>query len=169
MYNNNYWKMRAYGCNTVPVANNYSLINIGLQNKSGTEFSNYVISGNTVAPYFSSVWNYALATRLIVGTGDTEATANDVDLESSAMSSLSNVSFSYICGADDDQLTTVFSLSVSNATSNDIVIKEVGLETGISDSNYDEVKILTAREVLKNPITIPAGGSKVITITAVNK
>ena len=169
MFNNNYWKMRAYCANTVPPTS-YAQISIGVKDKSGNAVTNgYVISGNTVAPYFSSMWNYAIATRLIVGTGDTEATANDVDLESSAMSSLSNVSFSYICGADDDQLTTVFSLSASNETSSDIVITEVGLETGISDSNYDEVKILTAREVLKNPITIPAGGSKVITITAVNK
>lgn len=169
MYNNNYWKMRAYGENTVPPSNNYALISIGVRDKSGSEFSNQVVSGNINYPYFSVVWNFAKATRLIVGTGDTAAAADDVDLEASAMSSLSNVSFSYICGADDGQLTTVFSLSATNATSNDIVIKEVGLETGISDSNYNEVKVLTAREVLKNPITIPSGGSKVITITAVNK
>lgn len=167
MFTNNYWKMRAYGENTVPNSNNYALISIGVKNKSGSEFSNYVVSGNTSYPFYSTVWNYSKGTRLIVGTGDTAATVDDVDLEASAMSSLSNVSQTYICGADDNKLQAVFSLSATNSTGADIIIKEIGLETDVSDSNYNKVAILTAREVLSNPITIPAGGSKVITITVI--
>ena len=168
MYNNNYWKIRGYVEKTVPPTA-YTNVDIGIQNKSGEDVQIQVITGNGTHPEFSSIWNMALCSRLVLGTGDTAATAEDYALEDDITASLSNVTQSYTCGADDDSLKVVYSISFTNSTGSDIVIREVGIETDVADTSRNKFQILTARQVLNTPITVPAGGGKVITINAQTK
>lgn len=96
---------------------------------------------------------------MAVGTGTTEATAEDYTLESEN----TNIT----CEAITQTYTTSYKRQITatfnNPTSQDITLKEVGLffEIYYDDYNYANT-IMLARENIN--VTIPAGESKAITM-----
>lgn len=97
-----------------------------------------------------------------VGTGNTEATEDDYDLD--------NVNSDIICDSIVSGLTSnntkTYTATFSNPTANDIQVKEMGLYAGLSIYNGSSTSnnyVLLDRTVLSTPITIPAGESKSIT------
>ena len=96
---------------------------------------------------------------MAVGTGTTEATAEEYTLE--------NVNTNITCEAITQTYTTSYKRQItatfSNPTAQDITLKEVGLfyETFYSPTEYTNT-IMLARENIN--VTIPAGESKAITI-----
>ena len=107
------------------------------------------------------------ATGVSFGTGTTPATASDYWLESILTSSQisvvtpSAVSFSRLDTYDEYSVT----FGVTNITSNDITISEVGLTAMPASSGGSMCYVLVDRTVLDTPVTIPAGQSKQITYT----
>lgn len=168
MYVNNYWLLKAYGERNVAIPNTYTEVSIGLKDKSGNALTIQCIP-DTARPYYSAPWNTNLTSRLTIGTGDTAVTADDYCLANEITASMSNIEYTTTCGADNDELKAVYTMTVTNNTGADVTIKEVGIEAGVGNSSYAEQFILIAREVLSSPITIPSGGSKVFTVSAAIK
>lgn len=98
-------------------------------------------------------------TFMAVGTGTTEATAEDYTLESE--------NTDITCEAITQTYTTSYKRQITatfnNPTAQDITLKEVGLfyETYLNDDYYTNT-IMLARENID--VTIPAGESKAITM-----
>lgn len=94
-----------------------------------------------------------------VGTGTTEATAEDYTLENENTDIKCETITQTYTQSNKRQITTTF----SNPTTQDITLKEVGLffETYYSEYIYTKT-IMLARENIN--VTIPAGESKAITI-----
>ena len=164
MYVDNYWIMKAYAEKTTPPGN-YQTVDIGLKNKSGSPVSIYVVGGNTSHPFYSSPWNTAAESRLCVGTGNTAAASTDYALVDDVTSDFTSVAYT-VNSSSDDGIETVFTVSGTNNTGADIVIKEIGIETRVSDTSNNPFYILTAREVLKNPYTVEAGKGFILTVKA---
>ena len=168
MYNNNYWILRAYG-EGKSAPNNYAILDIGLKNKSDENQQIYVIGGNASNPQYGAPWNIALVSRLVVGTGTTAATAADVDLEEDVTSSFSNLARSCTTAADGESLKTNYEISGVNSTEAPITISEIGIETLVKNPSNVNVYILTARKVFSEPMTVGAGASFSLTVTATTK
>ena len=168
MFTNNYWLMKAYAEGHA-APSNYATLEIGLKDKNGEDANIYVIGGNATYPAYSAPWNTALCSRLIVGTGNNPASVSDVDLQTDVTSSLSSVEQTATTGADNNSLKTVYTISATNDTGAEITIKEVGIETTVYNSSNQTFKILTARQLLQNPITVAAGAGFVLTVSADTK
>ena len=101
------------------------------------------------------------------GTGTTPATASDYSLESMlgstqiSVATPSSVSFSKVDTYEEYSVT----FGVTNKTSNDITISEVGLTAMPASAGGSMCYVLVDRTVLDTPVTIPAGQSKQITYT----
>lgn len=92
------------------------------------------------------------------GTGTTEATENDYELEVEATGLTCDSVVTAISANDTKTYTATF----SNSTANDITVAEIGFFCcSYTGNNYDN--FLLDRIVLDTPITIPAGESKAIT------
>ena len=127
--------------------------------------SNINISVTIVNALSAVTTNNAIARQsknrlfMAVGTGATEATAEDYTLE--------NVNTDITCEAIAHTYTQSYKRQITatfnNPTTQDITLKEVGLfyETYF-DSNYYINTIMLARENID--VTIPAGESKAITM-----
>lgn len=96
---------------------------------------------------------------MAVGTGTTEATAEDYTLENENTDITCETITQTYTQSYKRQITATF----NNPTSQDITVKEVGLfyETYMSDQYYINT-IMLARENID--VTIPAGESKAITM-----
>lgn len=99
-----------------------------------------------------------------VGTGTTEATADDycLDVEEST-----NLNCDSVSKAFTNVLTKTFTATFSNSSSSDITITEMGLfgifPLQLTASYSWGTPVMLDRTVLLTPITIPAGESKAIT------
>ena len=98
------------------------------------------------------------------GSGSTPATKNDYKLESPITSGLSiaspnslswdnSIEGRYICSA---------SFTIQNTTDADINIYEIGLFTPILSTSSSYYSVLMERTVLTEPITITAGGTRIV-------
>ena len=107
------------------------------------------------------------ATGVSFGTGTTPATVSDYWLESLLDSAQikvatpSAVSFSRFDAYDEYSVT----FGVTNKTSNDITISEVGLTAMPASAGSTMCYVLVDHTVLETPVTIPANQSKQITYT----
>ena len=101
------------------------------------------------------------------GTGATPATPDDYTLESPITSGLSITNPGNFTFEDDGAGKWTFwaSYVVTNKSGAEINIREIGIVTlpGSAGSTFHPV--LMERTVLTQPITIPSGGMKMITVT----
>lgn len=119
----------------------------------------FPLGGTTVqSPGYSSagVW---------FGSGSTPATKADYKLESPIESGLSITNptrYTFVDSGDKWEYSASYVLT--NTTAADINIYEIGVVTlvGIGSSKYHHV--LMERTVLTEPITVPAGGAKLLTL-----
>ena len=150
--------------------NFYSYMRAAFQNIAATfaltDGSTQDIALNQNKPPFTVMNSWASqvgANGVSFGVGTTPANASNYKLESIltsahiSVASPSTVSFSR--GDTYDEYSVTF--GVTNKTSADITISEVGLTTMPNAFYY----ALVDRTVLDTPITIPAGESKQITYT----
>ena len=91
---------------------------------------------------------------LAFGTGTTAATLDDYTLESIISSGITITSYTYYRTNDVNGTKLTMQYTLTNTTSADITINEVGL-FGYVNSNY----YMYERTVLSEPVTIPAGAS----------
>jgi hypothetical protein len=103
------------------------------------------------------------------GAGSTPPTEDDYKLESPYVSGLSVVNQTGLdIVQDDDGVYACYACyAVTNTTEAEITIREIGafgeLVTYSSSKYYSKYRLLYERTVLANPITIPPGGSKLVT------
>lgn len=90
------------------------------------------------------------------GTGTTPPTISDYELDNKI--SATDLQCTSISKGYSSKGNRIYTTTFSNATSNDITIRELGLYMTSSYSNT----IMLERTVLPSPITIPAGESKAI-------
>lgn len=127
--------------------------NVEIMSKCITNALNQVATNNIIARQSQN------RVFMAVGTGATEATAEDYTLE--------NVNTDITCEAITQTYTQSYKRQITatfnNPTSQDITLKEVGLfyETYVNDNYYINT-IMLARENIN--VTIPAGESKAITM-----
>lgn len=96
------------------------------------------------------------STWIIVGSGTAPATVDDYNLQSMITSGLSASLSSSVDGDND----TIYKLNITNTSSEDITIGEVGMIGPFFETNSSSFPCLALMErtVLDSPITIPAGG-----------
>ena len=97
---------------------------------------------------------------MTVGTGTTEPTEDDYNLETPN----EDITISTATqGVKSDYSGKVYTFTLYNSTSDDITITEIGLIGILTKWNTGHDHIMFDRTVLDTPITIPAGESKPIT------
>lgn len=102
------------------------------------------------------------------GSGSTPATRADITLESPITSGLSISNTSKLFQVEekaDDNYVCYGSYVLKNTTDADIIIREIGVITPIGLSSSAYYPTLMERTVLTEPITIPAGGVKMIVLS----
>lgn len=97
------------------------------------------------------------------GTGSTPATWNDYTLESPITSGLTTSSGGRLTERSGDTYSYLVTYTLYNNTDADINIYEVGLFSPVSYRDDQHYLALMERTVLTEPITIPAGESKLVT------
>lgn len=109
---------------------------------------------------------------IIFGTGNTPATDEDYEIESQITSGITVASPIISKGMDGDKCYITLRYVVSNTTSSDIIIKEVGLRgstmCGTSAGQTTSISkkyILFDRTVLTTPLTVPASSNAVLEYT----
>ena len=141
------------------------------------------VSGNTryYRPLLSSSYGYPASSTqsfsssgttsgVVVGSGTTPSTEDDYALEapiSSGLNGVTNVSQNL---DSNGNLYCEITLSLANTTNAAIVVNEIGYIQSIpyatqSATSGSVVSTLFDRTVLDTPVTIPAGGTKVIEYT----
>jgi hypothetical protein len=100
-----------------------------------------------------------------VGTSDTAATDEDVNLASTITSGLTGV-ITNTHGMDGDDPYVLFNIVLTNSTTSDIIIKEVGFKQNVyagasvgATTGVGNNLILVDRTVLSSPLTVPARGN----------
>jgi hypothetical protein len=100
-----------------------------------------------------------------VGTSDTAATDEDVNLASTITSGLSGV-INNSHGMDGDDPYVIFNIVLTNSTASDIIVREVGYKQNVysgttvgATSGLGNGLILVDRTVLSTPLTVPARGN----------
>lgn len=96
---------------------------------------------------------------IAVGTGTTQPTQEDVELETYS----SAITYDSVSVNTTGEYKKTYTATISNNTTNPIIITEVGVILGIYPYNDSPKKILLERTVLSNPITIEAGNTVNIT------
>lgn len=100
------------------------------------------------------------STIIMFGSGTTAPTEDDYGLESP----LEKVFVTSVSGYE--RLNDYYAINIKNASDEEVTINEIGSFIGLTDSNQTPASlelantnyIMLAREVLAEPITIPAGG-----------
>ena len=118
-----------------------------------------------------AVTTNADAAGISVGTGNTAATENDYQLESTITSGISMVLSETVYGADSPGYPYVqYKVTVTNTGSDPITVKEIGYKQSLNVAKYPGMTIgagnavcLLDRTVLDTPVTIAAGDAGIIT------
>lgn len=99
------------------------------------------------------------------GSGTAEPTRDDYRLESQITSGLSIVNpsgFAWSIGAEGRRHATA-TFTVTNSSSDEITISEVGYYSPLSSSSSKYYQVLMERQVLSEPIVIQPGEAKIVT------
>ena len=126
-----------------------------------TSSAYYVLSnGRANSSYSSSYYQYS---GILLGTGTTTPTFDDVALESPLLTLDPVGNPSYTLDRDNGLFRWV--MTVRNNTASDISFSEVGLVIArIPSSGVFNNYILLTRDVLSSPITVPAGEDRTISV-----
>lgn len=152
--------MRSAGTGTGSPAlwDGFTLTNTGGTNITtgyGYEIANAFINSLN---HMATVAGSDATTYIKCGTGTTEATENDYQLEADATGLTCDTVATTISANDTKTYTATF----SNSTANDITVSEIGFFCcSYTGNGYDN--FLLDHIILDTPITIPAGESKPIT------
>ena len=100
----------------------------------------------------------AVGTSVAFGDGNTSPTPDDYCLSGNHFTTYTGM---YSCTYDYDTNTTTVTYTLQNSGSSDFTIREVGLYCTPNQYYYT---VLILREVLDEPVTIPAGGVGMVTL-----
>ena len=167
MLTSNYWYLRQAidGGNTFKYANSGTQAkDIGLIDENGSSTKIFAVAGSSGTNNMIS--NTAMRKDLSVkiGTGNTNPTSNDYNVDQNVPEGIT-FTYSILNSLDNFINKTVASVSVVNATNNDVVIREYALFKKIYMNTSDRANIMLFRQLLDNPITVPALNSTVFSFT----
>lgn len=173
---NNYWNFIVGATNQswYSVEGSYSVTtSFGCKNTSGMDLAVCVggyglgseeqtALGNA---FMDQIREHALL-DVIVGSGDTDPTPADYDLDTDITSNITNYATSANISADANGLHTVITVSGQNNTGSSITIAEIGVIKRVRSQIYHrsddpmpdpDEKCLFVRHVLDSPKTVPNG------------
>lgn len=159
--------------NVIPTCGAIQTASITAKHYDGTDI---YVAGNPYAAGFGAYVAGAVSTEsigIVVGSGDTPATENDYALANKISTGLTGTVTQSTAYDSETGKTSAYSvLTLTNTTSSDIVVKEVGCysnfgtatEMGgtISTGGGRRKCALIDRTVLDTPVTVPANGNSVI-------
>lgn len=159
---NNYWRYMYSVENTYyKIGEGNFHIYTGCKDINGGEIE---IGGGTPGNAYKLGDNFALRSNLgaRVGTGNTEPTVSDYELEADITGNISNLEVSTITSTTDNSYKTIISISGKNNTTNEITLREVGITKNIRNVNNADnfqVPVLFVRHILDEEISVPSGGN----------
>ena len=127
-------------------------------------------SASSIGPILARMWSERYDLSFVVGTGNTEPTANDYCLENDVTANISSYSTSVNVTFEDGKFRTIATISGVNNTESDITISEVGVTkkyfyttngTSVSDNTF--YNVLLIRHVLETPKVVPSGSGFTVT------
>lgn len=134
------------------------------------------VSNTTYYPIATSInWSTNMVLNanqgISIGSGDTAATDEDVNLETPITSGITAATPIATKGMDGDKCYVTLRYVLSNTTGADIAVKEVGLKvqvnaaTAAASTSSTNAVILVDRTVLATPLTVPANSNAVLEYT----
>ena len=160
---NNYWIWAAYTATHLLNGSSVAYSDIGLRYTDGSIF--YFLTQGSVS-YYQDNWITKYNLSLVLGDDDTTPTIDDYYIQGTNLNSVfANISTTYNVGpiltSETAGLSTVFTMTGTNATAQDQTIQEVAVMKGLTGypagSSGGSYSICIAREVLDTPIVVPAG------------
>lgn len=130
----------------------------GTVRQTGAATSNVVSAINALNHMATSAGSNS-TTYIQCGTGTTEATEDDYNLEVSA----TGLTCDSVVTAVGSNNTKTYTATFSNTTDADIAVTEIGFFMNYAYQGYSAEDFLLDHVILDTPITIPAGESKAIT------
>ena len=124
--------------------------------EAGTNYGTYTMQSaiNAFNQFKSNISNTSQGTYVRVGTGDTDPTAEDYNIETPA----EGITVTAIATEPTQGGTKIYTATIANTTQEDINIKEVGLFLSFWRNNTKIEQYMLDRT--KVDITIPAGETK---------
>ena len=127
-------------------------------------------AGDTVSSYYLSSSSKGLLlgdnlTSLIIGSGTTPVTASDYTLASLIDETGITSSYTRMSGVTDGKAYLTVTRHIQNTTASDITFSEIGFTAYVWKGNSLSCRVLLAREVLPEPITIAVGDTVAISMT----
>lgn len=158
------WLKQSVKVNTLASGGSAYAFNVPIKNTSNQ--TRYLASGSYLnIGNATSIQGNAINAGISVGTSDTPATDEDYILGATITSGLSGV-VTNTHGMDDNDPYVIFNVVLSNTTTSDIVVKEIGLKISMSSgsspnstSGISSSAVLVDRTVLDTPLTVPARGN----------
>ena len=167
---NNYLKLKAcvsqnMAPNTTPTTFPINMVDInGVNNRGCYGFSSPNDFFNT------DNWALMKGLKLRLGTGTTEPTLNDNALVDDVTGSFTNIQTTVNTGCEDNKIKTVITMSATSNSANEITIREVGVTKSVcynyasgTSWPFQFVDVMMVRELLEEPIVVPARASFSIT------
>lgn len=138
---------------------------IGLKNTSGNAISFQYASYNDNLELQLTLKNWRPWANLSakVGTGTTEPAATDYNIENDASSNISGLTTTFNINAGNNAATLTLSISGINNSAAPLTLTEVCIFKDINIASGATCMIL--REMLPNPLIVPAGSGFTITLT----
>lgn len=138
---------------------------------TGTKVYGYnnILAGSDIGGWTSNVIREENPTMCgtSFGTGTTPPTLDDYKMESVITSGFTVLSSALIQSQEDGKYIHDRVYSLKNNTENDMTISEIGLFSRVlngSSTSAGYKYVLMFRTVLDNPVTIPPGVAKVVTL-----
>lgn len=135
-------------------------VDTSIKTLTGVDISRVQCSFSGTMNYiYNALKMYALRSNLMVrlGTGSTEPTSSDYALENDITSSIGSLHVTTGVGAENGLVTNIV-VSGINTTDSEIVITELGIYINSAfvsqGTAYD---VLLVRELLEQPLAVPAG------------
>lgn len=155
--------MLSASSNTTPT------INIDIKTiAGGTRYvTQYVASGFPFNVTHSVSLNNSTGTGILLGTGTEQPSEDDYQLSNMITSGITSA-VTYQFGADNGNPYIEYLISLTNTTSSDITISEIGYSqainsgTTVGSSNLGARGCLLDRTLLSTPVTVPANDSAAI-------
>lgn len=136
-------------------------IPVTIKDRNGTLIDQILVCGSgTTANWEELFPMYALRNNLkaLIGDGNVEPTSSDYALSSDITSSTGGLTVTTGTGVDNGLVTNI-TISGTNTSNSEIIIKELGIyiTTRFSFIGNNPYDVLLVHELLQQPLAVPAG------------
>lgn len=165
---NNYYNAAANLANITPIFSDSRTSNIGVMQATNPPAPLLVTTGwssgfPSVLPTMVQNWNPRSRLSVVIGSGTTEPTPEDVELENDITAEIANFAFTLQTSADGAAIKTVATITGTNTTGTAITIAEIGIqkafETASSGTDPVPAYALMVRHLLDTQKTVANGES----------